>query len=613
MTTDSQQTSKQPSKQSLKWLFKQARSSAVWIGLSVGLGLCSGLLLIVEAGLLSRIIHGAVMEGFNRNALWPLFAAAAALVLIRAFLGWGREVSGFKAGATVREQVRMTLMTHITRLGPAWGTGQETGALSSAVMEQVEGLHGFFAHYLPQLALAVMVPAAILAFVFPVSWAAGGLLLFTAPLIPLFMVLVGMGAESVSQRHFQALSRMSAHFLNVLQGLPTLKLFGRSRGRAKTVARISDDYRKGTMNVLRIAFLSSAVLEFFSSIAIALVAVYLGMTYLGYYDFGAWGQPMTLAGGFFILLLAPEFYLPLRELGTHYHARAEAVGAAEEILKILTVPVSHEPEDPIGLGDDKEIHLLCRDLHLAYGGRGEPAVAGISFEVNAGDTLTIVGESGAGKTTLLNLVLGFLQPDQGQIVANGVPINRLKPENWRKKLAWIGQDPILFHGTVRDNIRMGRPDASDAAVERAARSARVRDFTDPLPEGMDTRVGERGYGLSKGQAQRVALARAFLKDAPVLLLDEPTASLDAKNERLVMEGLTKLSAGRTVLMLTHHLAPMKNADRILVLSGGSIVEQGTFVELIATDGAFRQLVGEVAESVGSMSQGFEGSGIRGFK
>jgi len=489
-------------------------------------------------------------------------------------------------------------MAHITRLGPAYVSGRNTGALASTVMEQVEGLHGFFAHYLPQMALAITIPAAILTFVFPVSWAAGGILMITAPLIPLFMVLVGMGAESVSQRNFQSLSRISAHFLDLLQGLPTLKLFHKSRGEEKTVAQVSRDYRKRTMSVLRIAFLSSAVLEFFSAIAIAMVAVYLGMTYLGYYDFGTWGAPLTLSGGFFILLLAPEFYLPLRELGTHYHARAEAVGAAREILKVLAVPVPLGPDKPVVFEPSGGVELCFKNVHLAYDGGRRPALNGISFTINAGEKLALVGESGAGKTTVLDLLLGFLQPDQGQITANGISADHLDPASRHRYMSWIGQDPSLFYGSIRDNIRMGQPGASERAVVDAARSARVLAFTQPLSQGLDTVIGERGYGLSKGQAQRIALARAFLKKAPVLLLDEPTAGLDVENEHLVLEALDKLSAGRTVLTVTHRMADLEKSDRILVMSGGRIVEQGAFAALNAAGGAFHRLTNRLHEEDG---------------
>jgi len=581
-----------------RWLFKQVMPAKGWIGLSVGLGLASGLLLIAQAGFIARIIHGAVIDGQSRETLWPFFGALVGIYLVRALLGWSREVSGFEASAKIRRMVRANLMAHITRLGPSYVTGRNTGALASTVMEQVEGLHGFFAHYLPQMALAIMIPAAILTFVFPVSWAAGGLLMVTAPLIPLFMVLVGMGAESVSQRHFQALSRMSAHFLDILQGLPTLKLFHKSRNAEKTVAQVSRNYRKRTMSVLRIAFLSSAVLEFFSAIAIAMVAVYLGMTYLGYYEFGTWGLSLTLYGGIFILLLAPEFYLPLRELGTHYHARAEAVGAAEEILKVLAMAVPDSPARPVVFEPSDGLELGFKDVYLAYDGGRRPALNGISFTVKAGEKLALVGESGAGKTTVLDLLLDFLQPDRGQITVNGIAADRLDPAKRRRYMAWIGQDPVLFYGSIRDNIRMGRPDASEEAVVGAARSSRVLDFAQPLSQGLDTVIGERGYGLSRGQAQRIALARAFLKKAPILLLDEPTAGLDVENENLVLRALDELSADRTVLTVTHRMADVEMADQILVMAGGRIVEQGTFAALSAAGGVFHRLANRLHEEDG---------------
>ena len=580
---------KSTNKESLRWLFKRASTARRWVILAVGLGLGSGILLIAQAWLLASIVHGAFMDNLPPKVLWPYFVALFGVVMVRAVMGWGREVSGFHAGAKVREEVRMSLMEHIFTLGPAYTSRQRTGALASTAMEHVEGLNDFYGFYLPQLALAVMIPVAILAFVFPLSWVAGVLLLVTAPLIPLFMILVGMGAESISQRHFQALARISAHFLDVLQGIGTLKLFDRSRGEEKNVAEVSRDYRQRTMSVLRIAFLSSAVLEFFSSIAIALVAVYLAMSYLGYIQFGDYGKPLTLAGGLFILLLAPDFYLPLRELGSHYHARAEAIGAAEEILKILLTPSPDISEKSITLDAPGPINIHCRDLYLAYEEGKRPALHGVSFQLKYGDKVALVGASGAGKTTILNVLLGFLYPDQGSVMVNETPLAHLPPESWRQHLGWIGQNPILFHGTIRDNIRLGRPQASEDELEQAARSARVLDFALHLPEGLDTLVGEQGLGLSRGQAQRVALARAFLKDAPILLLDEPTSGLDSENERLVMSALEKLSSGRTVLMLTHRLANIEKADRIMVLQEGKIVEQGTYTELIEAGGVFQRL------------------------
>ena len=569
---------------------QRAQNARSWVVLSIGLGFCSGLLLIVQARLLAHVVHSAIIKDTPRDTLLPFFGVFMGMVVLRAALGWGREVAGFHAGATVRHEIRMALMEHIFKLGPAYTSKQRTGSICSTLLEHVEGLHDFYAFYLPQLGLAVMLPLAIFSFVFPISWAAGGILLVTAPLIPLFMILVGMGAESISQRHFQALARMSAHFLDVLQGLMTLKLFNRSRGEEKNVAKVSNDFRSRTMSVLRIAFLSSAVLEFFSSIAIALVAVYLGMNYLGYFDFGAYGKPLTLAGGFFILLLAPDFYLPLRELGAHYHARAQAIGAAEEILKLLTVPSTKVSEGSTELKVSDKIHIQCQDIYVAFEEGKRPALNGISFELNPGAYVALLGASGAGKTTILNVLLGFLPTDHGKVFINGRPLCDLNMDSWRKHIAWIGQNPILFYGTIRENIRLAKPDAASSEIEYAARCARVLDFTMHLPDGLDTLVGEHGFGLSRGQAQRVAIARAFLKDAPIIFLDEPTAGLDTESEQLVMNALQRFFEGRTVLMLTHRLVNLEHTDRIFILENGKVGEQGTYAKLIASQGIFYRLV-----------------------
>ena len=573
-----------------RWLFKHTLAARSWILLSVFLGLAGGLLLIVQAGFLSRIVHGAFIENRGTDALWPLFVILAGVIILRSVLGWARETAGFYAGATIRQELREELLEHIASLGPGYTSRQSSGALTSTVLEHVEGLHDFYAFYLPQLALAVMIPAAIAAFVFPHSWAAAGLLLATAPLIPLFMVLVGMGAESISQRHFQALSRMSAYFLDVLRGIATLKLFNRSKGTEKIIAKVSNDYRMRTMQVLRVAFLSSAVLEFFSSISIALVAVYLAMSYLGYISFGLYGQTLNLAAGLFILLLAPDFYLPLRELGTHYHARAEAVGAAEEILRILAVPRIDTLNGAYQWLKTDPLHIQVEDIHLAFDGGQRPALSGLSFELREEEQVALVGASGAGKSTTINLLLGFLLPGRGEIKVNGVRLTDMTPESWRRNVAWVGQHPVLFQGTIKDNICLGLPQASDRQIEQAAGDARVLDFTRHLPEGLNTPVGEHGFGLSRGQAQRVALARAFLKDAPLLLLDEPAAGLDVENEALILSAVKSLARGRTVLMLTHRLTNLNEMVRIMVLEKGRIVEQGTYDELVAVGGRFHRML-----------------------
>ena len=578
------------SKTARQWLFRQATRARGWVALTAAQGVAAGLLVIAQAALVAGIIHDAFIEAQPRALLATHFGYLIAVVGLRALLAWGREIAGFKAGARVRSEVRRMLLERLFEAGPALTRRQAAGALSSSVMEQVEALHNFYAFFLPQLALAILVPLAILIAIFPVSWTAGVILLFTAPLIPLFMILVGMGAESISQKNFQALSRLSAQFLDLLRGLPSLRRFEQAQAAAARVTVVSEDYRRHTMQVLRVAFLSSAVLEFFSSVSIALVAVYLGTSYLGYLSFGTYGNPLTLADGLFILILAPDYFLPLRELGTHYHARAEAAGAAEEILKVLAGP-SPAPQKP-GTSDAAlqpgTIHF--RDIRLDLGDGRRRVLDGLNFSLVPGEQVTLVGASGAGKTTILNLLLGFNQPDGGELLIDGRPLADLDIDVWRRQLAWIGQQPALFHGSLRENIRLGRPDAADDAVEQAAQAARVTAFSHRLPNGLDTIVGEMGADLSRGQAQRVALARAFLKDAPLLLLDEPTAGLDLQNERLVLEALQALCRQRTVLMVSHRLASIQTADRILVLSAGRIVEQGRFDDLMNAQGRLHAMV-----------------------
>ena len=552
-------------------------------------GYAGGLLLIGQAYLLARLIHGAYIERQPLQVLWPMIGALILIIILRGLAGWCREVSGFLSGAVVRREIRRGLMSHLFSLGPAYQSGQRSGALAAVAVEQIEALQDFFAYYLPQLALAAAIPISIAGVVFPISWAVGGLLLLTAPLIPLFMFLIGMGAESISQRHFQSLARLSAHFLDTLQGLATLKAYDRSRQEAGAIEKTSRDYRRRTMSVLRVAFLSSAVLEFFSMVSIALVAVYLGLSYLGYLNFGAYGVPLTLSGGIFILVLAPEFYLPLRELGTHYHARAKALGAAEEILKIMAVQPHSKPRKLAADRLPGQMNISCRDLQVAYDNGSRPALRGVSIEISAGQHVSVVGASGCGKTTLLHLIMGFLSPDAGDIRVDGISLADMDTDVWRSRISWLGQQPYLFHGTIRENICLARPRATESEVRQAAADANVLSFTQELPDGLETRVGEQAFGLSRGQAQRVALARAMLKNASLLLLDEPTTGLDAESEKLVMDGIERLGQDRTVIMVTHRLTNIERADSIYVMQEGGIVAQGTYKSLIATDGPFRRM------------------------
>jgi len=573
----------------LRWLMALARHGAAGMALVVLQGAAGALLLVAQAALIAGILQAVVVDRHPPAEVGRSFLLLVGVVAVRAVLAWGREAAGFAAGERVRARVRADLAARLAAAGPAFAARQATGGLAAAVLEQVEALQGYFAHYLPQLALAVIAPAVVAAWIFPLSWAAGGLLLLAGPLIPLFMVLVGMGAESIAQRNFQALARLSGHFLDVLQGLATLKLLHRSRDQAGSVAQAADAYRRRTMQVLRVAFLSAAVLEFFSSLGIALVAVYLGMHFLGYIDFGAYGRDLNLGQGFFILLLAPEFFAPLRELGVHYHTRAEAVGAGNELRRLLAAPAPHPTAGRARLPAAAGVALALEGVAFAYEGGRRPVLQGVGFRLDPGERVALVGGSGAGKTTLLHLVMGFLTPGAGVIRVNGVELAALDPADWRRRLAWVGQNPVLFHGTLEENIRLGAPEASPENVWAALRAARLEGLLARLPRGLASPVGEGGAGLSRGEAQRVALARAFLRDAPLLLLDEPTAGLDAENENLVLEALGVLAAGRTVLMVTHRLENLARTPRILVLEGGRIAAQGTLEALAAAGGAWERI------------------------
>lgn len=559
--------------------------------LSVIMATASGVFAVAQAALLAHLLHSAVIEGTAREQLLPHFAALVIIFLLRAFLSWGREISGQYASTLVRRNVRKDLIEQLTAAGPMTVQAKRTAPLANSIIERVEALHGYFAHYLPQRIVAAIVPIIIILTAFYFSWAVGLIFFITAPLIPAMMIMIGRGAEKLSQKNFQLLSRMSAHFLDTLRGLPTLKLFMRSKEETACIAKSSEEYRKGTMAVLRVAFLSSAVLEFFTSVAIAMTAVFLGLTYLHYLDFGLYGNPLDLRTGLFLLLLAPDVYLPLRELGTHFHARADALGAAEELSSLLedqeiAEPNNPRPEPKIVNGS---VDLELRQVHQQYSGRSTPALNNLSLSIKAGEWLALVGSSGAGKTTLLNLLLGFLPLQQGEILINGHSCKNLNSDEWRRHIGWVPQQPQLFLGSLEHNIGLGDPGLSRHQMEAAAEQANL-SLSDQLPQGLATEVGEQGNRLSGGQARRVALARAFAKNAPLLLLDEPTAGLDLENERLIMESLERLRHGKTVIMLTHRLDTARHADRIAVMEEGMLVEQGSHQQLMENNSVYAGLV-----------------------
>jgi ATP-binding cassette, subfamily C, bacterial CydD len=580
-----------PKKALESWLYGLRASVRPTLALAVGLGLAGGVLVIVQAALLAWLINAVMLRHAELLGLWPALAALLAVFALRFWMIRSAEHAAFAAGATVRIELRARLLRHIHALGPAWVQWQPHGALANDVVAGIDALEGYYTRWLPNRALTTLLPLAILAVVFPSDRLSGVILLATAPMIPLFMILLGKGAQDLNQQQWRQLARLSARFLDTLQGLTTLKLFNASRREAEMVARISDAYRESTMKVLRVAFLSAVVLEFLATVSIALVAVLIGFHLL-------YGK-IQFQYGFFVLLIVPEFYLPLRTLGAHYHARMEAIGASERIMAVLALPVpaaapTAVPAGPLVMPTTARPPcaapptLRFESVYCAYA-PGQPVLRDVTFSAERGCITALVGPSGAGKSTVLQLLLGFAAMQSGAIWIDERPLASLPSHSWLAQVAWVPQRGHIFAGTVLDNLRLARPDADFDAIREAAEQAGAHAFISALPAGYDTPLGERGAGLSGGEIQRLALARAFLKDAPVILLDEPTANLDAHSQARVHEALRRLAQRRTVLLVAHRLSTAQLAQQIVVLEAGRVVESGPPLELLAADGLYARM------------------------
>ncbi|MCX4699469.1 thiol reductant ABC exporter subunit CydD [Streptomyces sp. NBC_01373] len=534
-------------------LLRYARATRLFLVAIVGLGIVGAGLVIAQAMLIAEVVVGAFQHGMAVGELRTPLLLLTAVALGRALVSWLTELAAHRASAAVKSELRGRLLERAVALGPGWLSGQRTGSLVALATRGVDALDDYFSRYLPQLGLAVVVPVAVLARIVTEDWVSAAIIVGTLPLIPLFMVLIGWATQSRMDRQWQLLSRLSGHFLDVVAGLPTLKVFGRAKAQADSIRRITGEYRQATMRTLRIAFISSFALELLATLSVALVAVTIGMRLVH--------GDMDLYIGLVILVLAPEAYLPLRQVGAQYHAAAEGLAAAEEIFSVLETPVPKSGSAAVPAGG-----LSFEGVTVRYPGRSGDAVADVSFAVEPGETVALVGPSGAGKSTLLNVLLGFVRPDEGRVLAGGVDLAEVDLEQWRARIAWVPQRPHLFAGTIAENVRLARPDAEDTAVRRALGDAGALEFVDALPQGADTELGEDGAGLSAGQRQRLALARAFLADRPVLLLDEPTAALDGATEAEVVEAVRRLAVGRTVLLVVHRPALLSVADRVVRLA-----------------------------------------------
>ncbi len=544
----------------------------------------AALLVIAQAWLLAFVLSEGLLGKGPLESLAGAFAALAAVILGRAAAGFLAERLAFDAAMTVVPAVRRTLLDKLDRVGPVGLAGRPTGEVVSALSEGARGLEPFFARYLPAVAQAAILPVGILAVVVPYDWMSAAILLVSAPLIPVFMVLIGRGAEARNHRQWRHLQRMSGQFLDAVQGLVPIKLLGAGPRMVAAVGDAAERYRRDTMSVLRLAFLSAFALEFFATVSIALVAVLIGFRLM-------WGE-MGYFQGLFILLLAPEFFLPLRAMGTAYHARMEALGAAQRLAELEALPEPAVPAAPQAAAmalRPATVALRFDDVALVHA-NGRRALDGASFSVAAGETVALVGASGAGKSSLLALAMGFVRPTAGAVLVNGRVLEATAIASLRQCIAYVPQRPTLFAGTVEQNIALGVASPDRERVAWAAAQAAIADRVAALPQGYDTPIGDGGLRLSGGEAQRIGLARAFYRDAPLVLLDEPTAHLDGDTEALVQQAVTQLRAGRTLLIVAHRLATIRQADRIVVLDRGRVVESGRAAELGAAGGAFAALL-----------------------
>lgn len=575
-----------------QWLRAQQEPIKKLMRANIALATLSALILVVQTYFLATLLDKLIMQNVPRDELIPYFLGLIIGFGMRAIILWVREKIGFRSGQLLRNHIRQKILDKIHLVGSATINQKPAGSWASIMLEQVENLHNFYARFLPQQSLSAIVPVVIFIAVFPLNWAAGLILMITAPLVPLFMIIVGIAAADNSQKNMDTLSRLSAQFLDRLRGLETLRLFNRTSEQTEHIENATEDFRETTMDVLKLAFLSSAVLEFFTSISIALMAVYFGFSYLGQIEFGTYNAPLTLFTGFFCLILAPEFYQPLRDLGTYYHDRAAGIGAANAIVDFLEEDflTVHQNEKAISL--ESAVEISAENL-VVLSTQGSALTQPLNFQIPANHNVALVGQSGAGKTSLINAILGFL-PYKGSLKINGQELRESNLADWRKHIAWVGQNPLLLQGTIKENLLLGDIQANDEEINQALMHSQAKEFTDKL--GLHHEIKDGGLGISVGQAQRLAIARALLRKGDLLLLDEPTASLDAQSENLVLHALNEASQHQTTLMITHRIEDLKQCDQIFVMQRGEIVQQGKFAEL-QHQGFFAELLAQRQQDI----------------
>jgi ATP-binding cassette, subfamily C, bacterial CydD len=555
-----------------------------WMTLAVALLSLAAVALIAQALLLSQTISRVFRGGQTLGAVLPLLVTLLLLIGVRAALQWSGEVIAQRGASRIKRDLRMRLLRILGQ--SALPTSDErSGDLAHTVVEGVEALDEYVTQYQTARLLAALVPALVFLVVLWLDPLSGLILIVAGPLLVLLLAVIGSRTKELSERRFEELRWMSAHFLDMLQGLTTLKLFGRSKEQTETIAEISERFGRTTMQVLRTAFQTSLALEWAAVAATALVAVQVSLRLMD----GLVAFDRALA----VLLLTPEFFMPLRQLALQYHAGTTGKAAAQRIFALLDAPapqVAPTPANSLIAQIPDDCDLRFEDVYLAYDGGTRPALRGLTMTIPHGQTVALVGATGAGKTSVARLLLRFVEPTSGAILVGETPLSAFDPDAWRACIAWVPQQPRLFYGTVVENLRLARPAASQEEMEEAARLANALDFIRALPQGFETPVHEGGSRLSGGQRQRIAIARAFLKDAPLLILDEATAHLDEQSEALVREATLRLLRGRTALIIAHRLEMAYGADQIVVLDRGEAVEFGDHHSLLAAGGRYQALV-----------------------
>ncbi|MBD3224235.1 MAG: thiol reductant ABC exporter subunit CydD [Caldithrix sp.] len=549
---------------------------------SIAMGVLAALAIIGQAYLISRIIAEVFLYNSMLLDVQYLIGSLAAVSFLRYAASWQSANAGNKTAVFIKTKLRLQLFKHLKQMDTKTIKDERSGEVSNTLLNGVESLDVYFSSYLPQLFLSTLIPVLILFFVFPIDVLSGFVFLLTAPLIPVFMILIGHVANARTQKQWKTLSRMSAFFMDTLQGLTTLKILGRSKEQISHIEQVSEAFRKTTMDVLKIAFISALTLELLATLSTAIIAVEIGLRLLY--------AEMPFQKALFILILAPEFYQPLRQLGARFHDGMQGLHAAERIFNILNIQGHQTTNASVKKHSfNNQDDIRFEGVHVHYDGNDKPTLNNINLKLQPSETCAVVGSSGSGKSTLINLLLRFFEPDSGSIIIGNQPLEQIDVYQWREQIGWLPQKPYIFNTTLAENLRLVRASATDEEIMQALHLAHLDAFVSDLPLGINTPVGENGARLSGGQKQRLALARLFLRDTKIAVLDEPTANLDANIEREVEESLTQFMQHRTTLYVAHRLHTLRRADQIVVMADGQIVEHGSQSALLQQNGVYKQL------------------------